>query len=171
MMTAPGQPPKDKRLVWALAAGGGCLALVVVLLIVGVVVWLATRPDDEINYDLEFPSATIDTTGWFEEGPVDGGAPSGTYVEMRTLTGRVVDGDTGMPLEGAMVTLVGPSTVPLITYTDPSGIYSVNLDEVGPYMLTVSAAAHLTGIYPNAFELSVDTPSVAELEDIALQAD
>jgi hypothetical protein len=147
----------DRTLKWTLGGIGGCLGLIL-LVIVGVIVWLLVKPDDHDGEDVLDDSIPIYGS---DEPTEDVGSSF-------TLMGRVVDGATGMPVDGAQITFLGPSGVPLITYTDASGSYSAGLDDVGAYVLTVTAAGYLTGFYPNAFERTSDMVGTNELEDITL---
>jgi hypothetical protein len=73
----------------------------------------------------------------------------GLYSLPVTLTGQVVDAATSLPIDGAQVLLDNG----LYTYTNPAGVYLLNLDP-GVYTATASAAGYYSQVFTDVAVLT-----------------
>ncbi len=171
-MTAPGEAPKKNSLPMVIAGVGGCLGLLVIVVLVGAIVVMLRRP--HVDGGGGGQAGAADTVDWVVTANGDSfpvievPGESSAASNLVTMSGRVVDADTGAPIGDAEVLFMG-ADAPDITYTESDGTYRTRLERGHSYIVSVSATGYLTGLFPAGFDLDENTPAQSHLEDIELQ--
>ena len=172
----PDAQPRSRRknVVWIAAGIGGCLALlVVVVLVVGLAWWLGRSEDRdtttpaaaETPWASDTPASAADTDDVAGDDPVE---PSTGTV---TVRGRIVDAGNGAAIANAFVFLSLPTEEdPYFGVTDAQGVFEIpDLERGRAYAAEFVANGYKRAVLPEALTISPDAPAVMEMEDFPLE--